>query len=130
MDSKYDPGNIDNIFTNKLIESIRRIWNIRSPEKKGRTRKCRSKYTYWYLSSLKTKGQRIMEWTSKIELRYLLKSIQTKLTSIAVDEQLSLMIEEKDSEDAIGLATYSNSESTVLFITSIFENLWLQSTID
>jgi hypothetical protein len=40
------------------------------------------------------------------------------------------MIEEKDSEDAIGLATYSNSESTVLSITSIFENLWMQSTVD
>jgi hypothetical protein len=65
-----------------------------------------------------------------IELRYLLKSIQTKLTTIVVDGELSLMIEEKDSEDAIGLATYSNSESTVLSITSIFENLWMQSTVD
>jgi hypothetical protein len=65
-----------------------------------------------------------------IELRYQLKSIQTKLTTIVVDGELSLMIEEKDSEDAIGLATYSNSESTVLSIASIFENLWMQSTVD
>src|SRR5918996_649761 len=44
-----------------------------------------------------------------IELRYLLKSIQTKLSTIVVDGQLSLVIEEKVDEDAIGLATYSNS---------------------
>lgn len=58
-----------------------------------------------------------------IELRYLLKSIQTRLTTIMVDGQLSLVIEEKENEDAIGLATYSNSESTVLSYASIFENL-------
>ena len=64
-----------------------------------------------------------------IELRYLLKSIQTKLSTIVVDGQLSLVIEEKEDEDAIGLATYSNSESTVLSYASIFENLWIQSEI-
>jgi two-component system sensor histidine kinase VicK len=64
-----------------------------------------------------------------IELRYLLKSIQTKLTTIIIDGQLSLVIEEKEDEDAIGLATYSNSESTVLSYASIFENLWIQSEI-
>lgn len=45
--------------------------------------------------------------------------------------ELSLVIEEKkDEEDEIdlGLATYSNSESTVLSCVSIFENLWVQST--
>jgi two-component system, OmpR family, sensor histidine kinase VicK len=62
-----------------------------------------------------------------IELRYLLKSIQTKLTTIVADRELSLVIEEKENEDAIGLATYSNSESTVLSYASIFENLWIQS---
>jgi hypothetical protein len=30
---------------------------------------------------------------------------------------------------ALGLATYSNSESTVMSCASIFENLWAQSTI-
>jgi len=64
-----------------------------------------------------------------IELRYLLKSIQTKLTTIIIDGQLSLVIEEKEDEDVIGLATYSNSESTVLSYASIFENLWIQSEI-
>jgi two-component system sensor histidine kinase VicK len=79
---------------------------------------------------LKEKTRELLKGYPHIELRYLLKSIQTKLTTIVADGELSLMIEEKDSEDAIGLATYSNSESTVLSITSIFENLWMQSTVD
>jgi two-component system sensor histidine kinase VicK len=60
-----------------------------------------------------------------IELRY--KSIRTKLTTIITDRQLSLVIEEKENEDTIGFATYSNSESTVMSYASIFENLWGQS---
>lgn len=56
------------------------------------------------------------------------KSIQTKLTTIVADRELSLVIEEKDNEDAIGFATYSNSESTVMSYASIFENLCAQST--
>ncbi|MGH9983187.1 MAG: hypothetical protein ACRD8W_04430 [Nitrososphaeraceae archaeon] len=62
-----------------------------------------------------------------IELHYLLKSLKTKLTTIVTDRELSLSIEEKEEEDEIGLATYSNSESTVLSYASIFENLWIQS---
>jgi hypothetical protein len=64
-----------------------------------------------------------------IEQRSLLKSRQTKLTTIVADRELSLVIEEKEDENAIGLATYSNSESTVLSYASIFENLWIQSEI-
>jgi hypothetical protein len=33
----------------------------------------------------------------------------------------------KEDPEAIGLATYSNSKSTVLSYASIFENLWIQS---
>ena len=66
----------------------------------------------------------------RLELRYLLKSIKTKLTTIVTDRELSLVIEEKKNEDEsdLGLATYSNSDSTVLSYASIFENLWAQST--
>jgi hypothetical protein len=53
----------------------------------------------------------------------------SKLTMIIVDSELSLVIEEKIDEDPVGLATYSNSESTVLSYASIFENLWIQSEI-
>jgi hypothetical protein len=43
---------------------------------------------------------------------------------------LSLVIEEKEYEDTddLGMATYSNSESTVLSYSSIFENLWAKSS--
>jgi hypothetical protein len=54
----------------------------------------------------------------------------TKLTTIVTDRELSLVIEERGTEDALslGLATYSNSDSTVLSYPSIFENQWAQST--
>ena len=61
------------------------------------------------------------------------KSVQTKVTTIVADNELSLVIELKDdtqldSNDAMGLATYSNSESTVLSYASIFETLWLSQS--
>jgi hypothetical protein len=73
--------------------------------------------------------ERLREYP-RIELRYLNKSIQTSLTTIVTDRELSLVIEEKKDEDDndLGFATYSNSESTVLSCASIFENLWAQST--
>ena len=37
--------------------------------------------------------------------------------------------EEEEEEDAVGLATYSNSDSTVLTYVSIFENLWIQTRL-
>ena len=75
--------------------------------------------------------ERDVEWLReypRIELRYLNKSIQTSLTTIVTDRELSLVIEERKDGDDLGLATYSNSESTVLSCASIFENLWAQST--
>jgi hypothetical protein len=77
-------------------------------------------------------NERDVIWIKKyprIEIRYLNKSIQTSLTTIVTDRELSLVIEENKDEDVIdlGLATYSNSESTVLSCASIFENLWVQS---
>ena len=61
------------------------------------------------------------------------KSVQTTVTTIVADNELSLVIELKDdtkheSNEAMGLATYSNSESTVLSYASIFETLWIQSS--
>ncbi|HYZ59155.1 MAG TPA: hypothetical protein VE544_05815 [Nitrososphaeraceae archaeon] len=54
----------------------------------------------------------------------------SRLTMVIVDNELSLVIEEKKyEEDPVGIATYSNSESTVLSYASIFENLWIQSEI-
>jgi two-component system, OmpR family, sensor histidine kinase VicK len=75
----------------------------------------------------KTFNEREVAWLReypKIGLRYLNKTIQTSLTTIVTDRELSLVIEEKKDEydTDLGLTTYSNSESTVLSSASIFEN--------
>jgi sugar-specific transcriptional regulator TrmB len=67
-------------------------------------------------------------------IQHLSKSSQTKITMLIVDKTYSLTIEMKDSsarmfDEAIGLATYSNSESTVSSYISIFESLWIQGEI-
>jgi two-component system, OmpR family, sensor histidine kinase VicK len=69
----------------------------------------------------------------QITIKNLDKSVQTKVTTIVADNELSLVIELKDdakqnSNEAIGLATYSNSDSTVLSYASIFETFWLSYT--
>jgi signal transduction histidine kinase len=57
--------------------------------------------------------------------------MQTKVSIMVIDKRYSLVIELKDdtkqtTEEAIGLATYSDSKSTVLSYSAIFENLWKQ----
>ncbi|MFL6338697.1 MAG: hypothetical protein ACJ718_06285 [Nitrososphaeraceae archaeon] len=71
----------------------------------------------------------------QVNIQYLSKSTQTKITILIVDKTYSLTIEMKDTsattfDEAIGLATYSNSESTVSSYISIFESLWIQSEIN
>ena len=60
------------------------------------------------------------------------------LILLIVDQSLSLTVElsndenrkeEPSEEDAIGLATYSNSDPTVFAYTSIFENLWMRTQV-
>jgi two-component system, OmpR family, sensor histidine kinase VicK len=69
-----------------------------------------------------------------IGIRYIQPHLQIKVTIIIVDRKYSLAIELKDdtkqaSIEAIGLATYSNSQSTVLSYVSIFESLWTQTEL-
>ncbi len=69
-----------------------------------------------------------------IGIRYIQPHLQTKVTILIVDRKYSLAIELKDdtkqiSVEAIGLATYSNSQSTVLSYVSIFESLWTQTEL-
>ena len=71
---------------------------------------------------------------SGIDIRDIKKSLDTKLTTMIVDQESSLTVELKDdtrerSDEAIGLATYSNSEPTVFSYASIFENLWIQTEL-
>jgi two-component system, OmpR family, sensor histidine kinase VicK len=69
-----------------------------------------------------------------LDFRPLKESMQTRLTTLILDTKLSLEVEVKDdtkdnSSEAVGLATYSNSESTVWTHTSIFETLWMQAEL-
>jgi signal transduction histidine kinase len=69
-----------------------------------------------------------------IGIRYIQPHLQTKVTILIVDKKYSLTVELKDdtkqtSYEAIGLATYSNSQSTVLSYASIFESLWRQTEL-
>jgi two-component system, OmpR family, sensor histidine kinase VicK len=72
--------------------------------------------------------------SENIGIRYIQPHLQTKATILIVDKKYSLVIELKDdtkqtSIEAIGLATYSNSHSTVLSYASIFESLWTQTEL-
>ena len=72
---------------------------------------------------------------NNIDFRPLQESLQTRLTILIVDRKFSLEVEVKDdtkdnSSEAVGLATYSNSESTVWTHTSIFETLWMQAELE
>jgi signal transduction histidine kinase len=69
-----------------------------------------------------------------IGIRYIQPHLQTRVTILIVDKKYSLAIELKDdtkqpSNEAIGLATYSNSQPTVLSYVSIFESLWTQTEL-
>jgi two-component system, OmpR family, sensor histidine kinase VicK len=70
----------------------------------------------------------------KIHIRFIEPALQTRVTILLVDRKFSLAVEVKDdtkkvSDQAIGFATYSNSESTVLSYASIFEALWVQTEL-
>ena len=61
--------------------------------------------------------------------------LQNKLTLLLVDHSVCLTTElekepeEPSEEEAIELATYSNSEATVFAYISIFENLWMRTQV-
>ena len=69
-----------------------------------------------------------------IDIRFIGRFSQTKIRILVVDKASSLVVELKDdtkesSFEAMGLATYSNSKSTVLSYVSIFETLWMQTEL-
>ena len=69
-----------------------------------------------------------------VDIRAIKQTFQNKLTTLVIDQSLCLTVELKDdsketSEEAVGLATYSNSEATVFSYASIFENLWIQTQL-
>jgi two-component system sensor histidine kinase VicK len=73
-----------------------------------------------------------------VELQFLDKRQQNKVMTVIVDKELCLTAEVKENDDndnfdstveVLGLATYSNSESTLLSYASIFETLWIQAEL-
>ena len=76
--------------------------------------------------------QQVLEWGKFADIRYIPEELQTQITIGIYDRKSSLVGELKDdskdsSHEAIGLATFSNSASTVSSYVSIFETLWKQS---
>lgn len=75
-----------------------------------------------------------LERINGLQIRNIEPTMQTRMTILVVDRTYSLVVELKDDskdnlEEAIGLATYSNSKSTVLSYVSIFDTLWKQSEL-
>ena len=79
-------------------------------------------------------GRRLQQNQQRIDIRFIGRFSQTKIRILVVDKVASLVVELKDdakqsSYEAMGLATYSNSKSTVLSYVSIFETLWMQTDL-
>ena len=74
------------------------------------------------------------ENSKKIQIRFIERQHQTTISILIVDKKYSLAVELKDDTkdtmyEATGLATFSNSKSTVLSYISMFETLWLQTEL-
>ena len=70
----------------------------------------------------------------EIDLQDIHESLRIKSTILIVDRKFVLYVELKDdtkddSYEAMGLAAYSNSKSTVLSFVTIFESIWKQSQL-
>jgi two-component system, OmpR family, sensor histidine kinase VicK len=83
-----------------------------------------------------TVSERIQQMKdAAIDIRTIKQTFQNKLTTLVVDQSLCLTVELKDDtkeevyDEAIGLATYSNSSATVFSYASIFGNLWIQTEL-
>ena len=75
-----------------------------------------------------------LQKSNRIQIRFIERQQQTTISILIVDRKYSLAVELKDdtkatTPEAIGLATYSNSKSTVLSYISMFETLWLQTEL-
>jgi hypothetical protein len=80
------------------------------------------------------------QYQQNLYLQYIVQPLEVTVLILVVDRKFSLSIELKEqqsdkkrtsnsSNEVIGLATYSNSKSTVLSYASIFESLWRQDEL-
>jgi two-component system, OmpR family, sensor histidine kinase VicK len=70
-----------------------------------------------------------------INVNFIRHPLRSKITTFIIDQSFSLTVEVNDDSkdnfsEASGLATYSNSESTVFTDYSMFENLWIQAELE
>src|ERR671919_1927354 len=70
-----------------------------------------------------------------VNLQYIAKPLEARISTLVIDQAVSLAIEVKDDEkltfeESTGIAIYSNSESKISSSLTIFETLWIQSEID
>ena len=70
-----------------------------------------------------------------IDIRSIVKSLQTRITIVLVDKKQCAIVElkedtEDDSYNATGLTTYSDSKSIVSSYISIFESFWKQTELN
>jgi two-component system, OmpR family, sensor histidine kinase VicK len=70
-----------------------------------------------------------------ISVNIIRQPLRSQINTFIVDQSFSLTIEVNDDSkdnfsEATGLATYSNSESTVFTDYSMFENLWIQAELE
>jgi hypothetical protein len=70
-----------------------------------------------------------------INVNFIRQPLRSKITTFIIDQSFSLTVEVNDDSkdnfsEASGLATYSNSESTVFTDYSMFENLWIQAELE
>jgi sugar-specific transcriptional regulator TrmB len=82
-----------------------------------------------YIKEIKEQIQNV----SQIHVQFLPQSLTTKVTALVIDSKYSLVVELNDDTkqtifESTGLATYSNSESTVLSYSVIFETSWLRAS--
>jgi hypothetical protein len=79
--------------------------------------------------------QKMRQDHKSMQIQYLLKPLQTNITTVVIDKALTLAIEARDYtktnfEEANCVAVYSDNELTVTSCRSIFETLWIESELD
>jgi sugar-specific transcriptional regulator TrmB len=79
--------------------------------------------------------QKIKQKHERINVTFIRQSLKSKITTIIIDQSFSITMEIGDDSkpthsEATGLATYSNSESTVYSNYLMFENLWMQAELE
>lgn len=77
----------------------------------------------------------VMQKNSLINVQCITRQLETKITTLVIDQAVSLAIEisndtKKTFEESTGIAIYSNDELKVASSLTVFETLWIQSEFD